>query len=118
MKKISIDRAYRKSLRHTRLLNKLKREGNTKPRFIVSKSNTNIFAQIFDDNTNKVLASSNSVQLKKSANISVAKEIGQKIAVAALAQGIKEVVFDRTGNKFHGRIKAVADAAREKGLVF
>ncbi|MDR1850753.1 MAG: 50S ribosomal protein L18 [Mycoplasmataceae bacterium] len=118
MKKINVDRKHRKSLRHTRFFNRLKREGNTKPRFVVSKTNANLFAQILNDQNGTVIAAVNSLQLKKQANITVAQEIGGLIAEKAKAAGVSEVVFDRCGSKFHGQIKAVADAAREKGLVF
>jgi large subunit ribosomal protein L18 len=65
-----------------------------------------------------VIVAVNSLQLKKQANVAVAKEIGALIAEKAKAAGVSEVVFDRAGSKFHGQIKAVADAAREKGLTF
>jgi large subunit ribosomal protein L18 len=118
MKTVNIDRRYKKDLRRARLLKRLKREGNEKPRLIVSKSNANIFAQVFNDADSKVIASVSSIQLKKAATIAVAKEIGEKLAEKAIALGVKEVVFDRSGNKYHGQVKAVAEAAREKGLVF
>jgi len=118
MKKVNIDRKANKAIRHDRFIRKIKINHNYLPRFIVTKTNANIFAQIFDDNSKKVLASANTLQLKKHANIETAKLVGQKIGKAAVALGVKKVIFDRTGNKFHGRIKAVADAAREEGLQF
>ncbi|GMO15106.1 MAG: 50S ribosomal protein L18 [Mycoplasmoidaceae bacterium] len=118
MKTINIDRKYKKNLRRARLLKRLKREGNEKPRLIVSKSNSNLFVQVFNDQDSKVIASISSIQLKKPANMVIAKQLGTKIAEKAIAAGVKEVTFDRSGNKYHGQVKAVADAAREKGLVF
>ncbi|MDR2653923.1 MAG: 50S ribosomal protein L18 [Mycoplasmataceae bacterium] len=118
MKKVNINRSERKTARHIRLLNRFKRENNTKPRLIVTKTNANLFAQVFDDVTQKVIAAVNSVQLKKQANIEVAKIIGEKIAEKAIANGVTEVVFDRTGSKYHGQIKNLADSARAKGLIF
>ncbi|MDR2636427.1 MAG: 50S ribosomal protein L18 [Mycoplasmataceae bacterium] len=118
MKSININRKNKKNLRRVRFLKRIKRNGETKPRFIVSKSNANIFAQIFNDQDGTVIVAVNSIQLKKQANIAVAKEIGTLIAEKALKSGVDKVVFDRAGNKFHGQIKAVADAAREKGLIF
>ncbi|MDR0753041.1 MAG: 50S ribosomal protein L18 [Mycoplasmataceae bacterium] len=118
MKKINAKRNIRKGYRHTRFLNRIKREGNEKPRLIVTKTNANLFAQILDDSSSKVLVAVNSVQLKKQANIEVAKIIGEKIAEKAVSLGISEVIFDRCGSKYHGQIKSIADAAREKGLIF
>jgi large subunit ribosomal protein L18 len=118
MKTINIDRKFKKNLRRARLLKRLKREGNEKPRLIVSKSNANLFVQIFNDADSKVIASVSSIQLKKPATVALATEIGEKIAEQAISAGVKEVVFDRSGNKFHGQVKAVAEAARAKGLIF
>jgi large subunit ribosomal protein L18 len=118
MKSVNINRRYKKDLRHKRFLNRIKREGENKPRFIVSKSNANLFAQIFNDENGTVIVAVNSIQLKKQANVAVAKQIGELIAEKAIQSGVTKVVFDRAGNKFHGQVKACADAAREKGLVF
>jgi len=116
MKKVNIDRKANKAIRHRRFLRKLAINHNYTPRLIVTKTNANIFAQIVDDQNHKVLASANTLQIKKHANIESAKIIGEKVAEKALALGISQVVFDRTGNKFHGVIKSVADGAKEKGL--
>jgi large subunit ribosomal protein L18 len=105
-------------LRHTRILKKLRREGNEKPRLIVTKTNANIYAQILDDSKQIVLVAVSSLQLKKPGNVETAKLIGAEIAKKAVAAGINEITFDRGGHKYHGQIKAVADAARENGLTF
>jgi len=117
MKKVNIDRKSNKKYRHARFLKKIKIINNTKPRLIVTKTNAHIFAQILDTQ-NKVLVAVNTLQLKKKGNIESAKEVGSKLAEKALAKGIKEILFDKNGSKFHGQIKALADAAREKGMQF
>ena len=90
-----------------------------RPRLSVFRSLKNIHAQIIDDNSGKTLVSASSLKNKKFAgNISAAIEVGKDIAKIASAQGIKKVVFDRGTFQFHGRIKALADAAREGGLEF
>lgn len=120
MKKSNINRKWRKDLRHTRSLNKIKREANTKPRLIVTKSNANIFAQLLDESSGsaKVIAACSSLQLKKPGTVAVAKEIGENIAKTAIEKGVTKIMFDRNGHKYHGQVKAVADGAREGGLTF
>lgn len=110
------NRKERQIMRHQRAMRKLARQSELKPRLIVSKTNSNIYAQIIDDSTHQVLAAVNTLQLKMPGNIKSAIIVGQKIAELALAKSIYEVVFDRNGCKFHGQIAAVADAAKEKGL--
>ena len=92
-----------------------------KPRISVYISSQNLFAQILDSTGSIVLASASTIEKsdKMSANnMSSAKAIGQKIAERAIEAGIKKVVFDRSGYKYHGRIKAIAESAREAGLEF
>ena len=90
------------------------------PRLSVFRSNKHIEAQIIDDTKGVTLVSASSVQLKldNGGNVEGAKEVGKKIAERALEKGIKEVVFDRGGYVYHGRVQALADAAREAGLEF
>lgn len=93
-------------------------------RLVVYKSNCHIYAQIIDESGAKVLVSAStaekaiSVSVKNGGNVEAATLVGKAIAAKATAAGIKEIAFDRSGFRFHGRIKAVADAARENGLVF
>ncbi|MFL2964150.1 MAG: 50S ribosomal protein L18 [Methylophilaceae bacterium] len=93
-------------------------------RLTVYRSNLNIYAQVIDGVTNKVLASASTVEadmrkkLKKTSDIAAAAEIGKRIAEKAKKAGIEDVAFDRSGYRYHGRIKALADAARENGLKF
>ena len=92
-----------------------------KPRLSVFKSSQNLYAQVFDSTGSTVLASASTNEKEDkmaSINLSSAKAIGQKIAERAIEAGIKKVVFDRSGYKYHGRIKAIAESAREAGLEF
>lgn len=91
-----------------------------KPRLSVYRSSKHIYAQLVDDFEGKTLASASTIQAKiaNGGNVEAAKEIGSKIAEAAKAAGIETIAFDRNGFKYHGRIKALADAAREGGLKF
>jgi len=90
------------------------------PRLSVFRSNKNISAQIIDDVNGVTLVSASSVSLKlaNGGNIEAASKVGEAIAKAALAKNIKAVVFDRSGYVYHGRVQAVAEAAREAGLEF
>lgn len=91
----------------------------TKPRLTVFRSNTSIYAQIIDDTAGKVIASASSVKEKKGgSSIKAAQKIGAEIAKKAQEKKVSTVVFDRSGYTFHGRVKALADAAREAGLQF
>lgn len=89
-----------------------------KPRLSVYRSNVCIYAQLIDDTTGKTLASASDVTLKKGTKMERAVMIGKQIAEKAQAQNIKAVVFDRNGFKYSGRIKTLADSAREAGLTF
>lgn len=91
----------------------------SKPRLSVFRSNTSVYAQLIDDLAGKTLAgfSASSTTLKKS-KVEVAQLVGKIIAEKATSLGISEVVFDRNGYLYHGRVKALADSAREGGLKF
>ncbi len=95
-----------------------------RPRLCVFKSLKNMYAQIVDDATGKVITgvSTLSPDLKGSVtyggNAGSAKKVGESIAKKAIDMGIKEIVFDRNGFKYHGRVKALAEGAREGGLIF
>ncbi len=95
-----------------------------KTRLCVHRSNGHIYAQIIAETGDKVLASASSLEvevrkdLKNGGNVAAAAIIGKRIAEKAIAAGISAVAFDRSGYKYHGRIKALADAARENGLSF
>ena len=93
-----------------------------RPRLSVYRSLKNIHAQVIDDEQGKTLVSASSLGLKKTiksgGNVAAAREVGKLLVSKALAKGIKKVVFDRGVFQFHGRVKALAEAAREGGLVF
>ncbi len=90
-----------------------------KPRLSVFRSNTGIYAQIIDDVKGHTLAAVSSKELGlTNGNVDNAKQVGAKLAEKALAVGVSTVVFDRNGYLYHGRVKAVAEGAREGGLKF
>lgn len=92
---------------------------NEKPRLSVFKSNTGIYAQIIDDTKGHTVTTASSKELGESkVNIEVSESVGKKLAEKASAEGIKNVVFDRNGYLYHGKIKALAEGAREGGLKF
>ena len=109
--------------KHKRLRNHL--SGTTEcPRLAVFRSNNHMYAQIIDDTVGKTLVSASTTQkevkaeLEKTNNVDAAAYLGTVIGKRAVEAGIKEVVFDRGGFIYHGKIKALADAAREAGLEF
>jgi large subunit ribosomal protein L18 len=104
---------------HARIRAKLSGTG-ARPRLNVYRSLSHIYAQVIDDQKGETLVSASTLalKLKTGGNVAAAKEIGKAVAEAAVKQGIKKVVFDRGGYLYHGRIKALADAAREAGLEF
>lgn len=91
-----------------------------RPRLFVSRSNQHIYAQLVDDSSAKILisASDKDLKSKKGKKSEIAKEVGKLIAKKAIENKIEKVVFDRGGILFHGRIKALAEGAREGGLIF
>ena len=105
--------------RHKRIRNKIAGTSEV-PRLCVFRSNSQIFAQIIDDEKAHTLVSASSLELKakKGGNAEAAKEVGKLIAEKAKKAKIKTVVFDRSGYNYHGRVKALADGARENGLEF
>ena len=105
--------------RHARIRNKISGTAEC-PRLNVFRSNTQIFAQIIDDVKGVTLVSSSSVELKikNGGNVEGAKLVGKDIAEKAKKLKIKNVVFDRGGYLYHGRVQALAEAARENGLEF
>jgi len=104
---------------HARIREKL--SGTTeRPRLNVYRSLNHIYAQVIDDQKGVTIASASTLAMKAKTggNVAAAKEIGKEIAERAKEKGVKKVVFDRGGFLYHGRIKALADAAREAGLEF
>ncbi len=115
----------RKSLerRHLRVRRKVVGTAE-RPRLCVVRTEAHIYAQVIDDATGRVLAAASTTAgevrsgLKNTSNCAAAKAVGKRVAEAAQAHGIKKVCFDRGGRKYHGRVKALAEAAREAGLAF
>jgi large subunit ribosomal protein L18 len=104
---------------HTRIREKL--AGTTeRPRLNVYRSLNHIYAQVIDDSKGETLVSASTLagKIATGGNVAAAKEVGKLVAEQAIAKGVKKVVFDRGGYLYHGRIKALADAAREAGLEF
>ena len=110
--------------RKARVRRTVKAAAGLRPRLSVFRSSKHIYAQVIDDRAGATVASASSLEkdlrgsLKTGANIGAAKVVGKLVAERAAAKGVKEVVFDRGGYLYHGRVKALADAAREGGLSF
>ena len=105
---------------HTRIRKKL--QGTTeRPRLAIFRSVAHIYAQVIDDTKGETIAAASSTEknaVPTGGNVAAAKEIGRKVAERAKEKGVNKVVFDRGGYLYHGRVKALADAAREAGLEF
>lgn len=103
---------------------KLRLVNNGRPRLSVYRSNCHIYAQLIDDSKGLTLAAASTIEkevsakLKNGSNVDAAKVVGQLIAERATKVGINSVVFDRAGYMYHGRVRALAEAARENGLSF
>jgi large subunit ribosomal protein L18 len=107
--------------RRRRVRHRLSLLANGRPRLSVFRSGRHIYAQIIDDAAKQTIASASSVDGGKDAkgyNVNAAGTVGKLIAERALAKGVKQVIFDRGGYLYHGRVKALAEAAREGGLEF
>ena len=103
---------------------KLRKAGGGRPRLSVFRSSKHIYAQLIDDNAGETLAAASTLDkkladtLKTGADTNAAAEVGRLIASRAKEAGVETVVFDRGGYRFHGRLRALAEAARESGLKF
>ena len=110
------------SRRTRRVRHSLKRAANGRARLSVFRSSKHIYAQVIDDGAGKTVAAASSLEkdlkLPKGSDLSAAEAVGKLVAERAVKAGIKDVVFDRGGYIYHGRVKALADAAREAGLNF
>ncbi|WAT17962.1 50S ribosomal protein L18 [Aurantiacibacter sp. MUD11] len=105
--------------RRRRVRTALRKRAGDKPRLSVHRTGQHIYAQIIDDKDGRTVAAASTLGGKGSgANVEAAKKVGSEIAAAAKKAGVTTVVFDRGGFLFHGRVKALADAAREGGLEF
>jgi len=110
--------------RKARVRRAIKKAANGRPRLSVFRSSKQIYAQIIDDERGQTVASASTLEkdlkgkLKTGATVDAAKEVGRLVAERAVKAGVKQVIFDRSGYLYHGRVKALADAAREGGLDF
>jgi len=110
--------------RSRRVRHSLKRAANGRARLSVFRSSKHIYAQVIDDRDGKTVAAASSLdkdlkgQLPKGSDTAAAQAVGKLVAERAVKAGVKDVVFDRGGYIYHGRVKALADAAREAGLNF
>jgi large subunit ribosomal protein L18 len=110
--------------RKARVRKSVRRTAGGRPRLSVFRSSKNIYAQVIDDAAGLTLASASSLEkelagkLKTGGDQAAAAEVGKLIAARALAAGVEKVVFDRGGYMYHGRVKSLAEAAREGGLSF
>jgi large subunit ribosomal protein L18 len=110
--------------RKARVRRAIKKAANGRPRLSVFRSSKQIYAQIIDDVRGVTVAAASTIEkdvkgkLKTGATVEAAKEVGKLVAERAAQAGVKQVIFDRSGYLFHGRVKALADAAREGGLDF
>jgi large subunit ribosomal protein L18 len=110
--------------RKARVRRTIKAAAGSRPRLSVFRSSKHIYAQVIDDKAGATVASASTMEkdlrgsLKTGADVGAAKAVGKLVAERAAAKGVKEVVFDRGSYLYHGRIKALADAAREGGLSF
>jgi len=110
--------------REARVRRAVRMRANGRKRLSVFRSSKQIYVQLIDDENGVTLASASSLEkenresLKTGANVAAARQVGKQIAERAMKAGVKKVVFDRGGYKYHGRVKALAEAAREGGLEF
>lgn len=109
--------------RQRRVRTQLRKKGGGRARLSIFRSSKHIYAQVIDDTNGVTVAAASSLdktlsELKTGADVDAAKAVGKLVAERALAVGISSVVFDRGGYIYHGRVKALADAAREGGLAF
>ncbi|GAA4771165.1 MULTISPECIES: 50S ribosomal protein L18 [Novosphingobium] len=104
--------------RRRRVRTALKARAGGRPRLSVHRSGRHIYAQIIDDAAGRTLAAASTLGSKGGSNVDAAAKVGSTLAEAAKKAGVTSVVFDRGGYLFHGRVKALADAAREGGLEF
>jgi len=110
--------------RKGRVRNRISKSAGSRPRLSVFRSGRHIYAQVIDDSKGVTVAAASTVEkdlrtkVKNGATTDAASEVGKAIAERAKKAGVEQVVFDRGGFRFHGRVKALADAARESGLSF
>ena len=118
------DKKGAEARRKARVRRAIRKAANGRPRLSVFRSSKQIYAQVIDDAEGKTLVAASTMEkdlkgsLKTGADVEAAKAVGKLVAERASAAGVKQVIFDRSGYLYHGRVKALADAAREGGLEF
>lgn len=118
MKSAAKQKRIKREIRHNRVRSRVFGT-STVPRLNVFKASAHIYVQAIDDSSGKTLVSASSKEVKtKGKKTEIASVVGKLVAEKALAKGIKQIVFDRGGYAYHGRVKALAEAAREGGLKF
>lgn len=124
LRKKMVEKNARRSRAHRRLRQKIAGTAD-RPRLAVFKSERFVYAQVIDDERGATLAAAASLEPElrgkaatSAANLAAAKRVGEAVAERALAKGVKRVVFDRGGYRYHGKVKELAEAARAKGLEF
>ena len=121
MKLETVQREHSRTRRHLRIRKKVSGT-QERPRLVVHRSHLHLYAQLVDDLASRTLLTCSTLhpefrrKFPKGGNVEAAKHLGELVAETALSAGIKKVVFDRGGYHYHGRVKALADAARVKGL--
>ncbi|MER3395400.1 MAG: 50S ribosomal protein L18 [Acidimicrobiia bacterium] len=121
---MKLERTERRRRRHKRVRKRVSGTAD-RPRLVVFRSSKHIYAQLVDDNSGRVLAAASSLEKinvvtgsSSHRKVDIAKGVGERIGQRALEKGISSAVFDRGGYKFHGRVAALADGARQAGLKF
>ncbi|MEK7510470.1 MAG: 50S ribosomal protein L18 [Patescibacteria group bacterium] len=112
-----IEIKQKRERRHRRIRAKISGTSG-RPRLMVFRSNKHLWVQLVDDENGSTLASVSDLKMKRDKKMEIAKTLGLEIAKTAKAKNITKVVFDRGGYKYHGNVKAVAEGAREGGLIF
>ena len=114
---MKVRKTSKRELRHRRIRKQV-HGTKERPRLVVYRSNDHIYTQLVDDDEGKTLVSVSDLKMKESGDVGSAKKVGEQLAKDALAKKITTCIFDRSGYKYHGKVKAIADAAREGGLKF
>ncbi len=116
---MSNEKQTKRQKRHLKIRKRILHSKVLKPRLVIYRSLDHIYAQIIDDTERKTIIQHSDLKLKKSGTkVEMAKIVGKELAEKAIANKIESVAFDRSGYKYHGRVKALAESAREAGLKF
>lgn len=114
---MKLSKTAKREFRHRRIRKQV-HGTKDRPRLVIYRSNDHIYTQLVDDDEGKTIVSASDLKMKESGSTDSAKKVGEQLAKDALAKKITTCIFDRSGYKYHGKVKAIADAAREGGLKF